>query len=37
MAKTVAWYLENEKWVEDVTSGAYRAWVDVNYAKRGVA
>ena len=37
MAKTVGWYLENEKWVGDVTSGAYRTWVDVNYAKRGAA
>jgi dTDP-glucose 4,6-dehydratase len=37
MAKTVGWYLENDKWVVDVTSGAYRTWVDVNYAKRGAA
>jgi len=37
LKKTVLWYLENEQWVADVTSGAYRAWVDVNYAKRGAA
>ena len=37
LKKTVLWYLENEQWVADVTSGAYRTWVDVNYAKRGAA
>ena len=29
--KTVAWYLENDQWVSDVTSGAYREWVDKRY------
>lgn len=29
--KTVVWYLENQKWVEDVTSGAYRDWVKQQY------
>ena len=37
LQKTVRWYLENEQWVADVTSGAYRTWVDANYAKRGAA
>jgi len=37
LKKTVLWYLANEQWVADVTSGAYRTWVDVNYAKRGAA
>lgn len=32
--KTVAWYLENQDWVENVTSGAYRTWVDTNYKAR---
>jgi dTDP-glucose 4,6-dehydratase len=32
--KTVAWYLDNTTWVEHVTSGAYRSWVDRNYAGR---
>jgi dTDP-glucose 4,6-dehydratase len=32
--KTVAWYLDNEAWVGHVTSGAYREWVDQNYAVR---
>ena len=37
LKSTVMWYLANEQWVADVTSGAYRTWVDVNYAKRGAA
>jgi len=34
LRKTVAWYLENEAWVANVTSGAYRDWVKKNYAAR---
>ena len=33
--KTVRWYLENEAWVKRVRSGAYREWIEKNYAKRG--
>ena len=29
--KTVTWYLENDQWVGDVTSGAYRDWVNKQY------
>lgn len=29
--KTVEWYLENQAWVQNVTSGAYLQWVDKNY------
>jgi dTDP-glucose 4,6-dehydratase len=32
--KTVAWYLANMPWVEAITSGAYREWIDRNYAGR---
>lgn len=32
--KTVAWYLTNKNWVNNVTSGAYREWVDTNYSQR---
>jgi dTDP-glucose 4,6-dehydratase len=32
--KTVAWYLENMSWVEAITSGTYRDWIDRNYAGR---
>jgi dTDP-glucose 4,6-dehydratase len=31
IAKTVRWYLDNGDWVKNVTSGAYRDWVDVQY------
>ena len=34
LRKTVEWYLANQDWVADVTSGAYREWVDVNYGGR---
>jgi dTDP-glucose 4,6-dehydratase len=29
--KTVTWYLENQEWVQSVTSGAYRNWVSKHY------
>ncbi len=29
---TVRWYLENEAWVRDVTSGSYRQWVATHYS-----
>ena len=32
--KTVRWYLDHADWVSRVQSGAYRAWVDTNYAAR---
>jgi dTDP-glucose 4,6-dehydratase len=32
--KTVQWYLENQSWVRDVASGAYREWIAQNYGKR---
>jgi len=30
--KTVAWYLDNPEWVAHVQSGAYREWVNKQYA-----
>lgn len=35
LRKTVAWYLGNPAWIEDVTSGAYQRWIGQNYANRG--
>jgi dTDP-glucose 4,6-dehydratase len=32
--KTVQWYLENQDWVGNVQSGAYREWVEKNYGER---
>lgn len=29
--KTVSWYLDNQAWVTNVTSGAYREWVEKQY------
>jgi len=31
---TVRWYAENGAWVSGVRSGAYREWLDANYAAR---
>jgi dTDP-glucose 4,6-dehydratase len=30
--KTVRWYLGNEEWVNDVTSGHYRQWIATHYS-----
>jgi len=30
--KTISWYLENEEWVKEVTSGAYRQWIEKQYS-----
>ena len=32
--KTVKWYLDNQSWVQNVQSGAYREWIDKNYKER---
>jgi dTDP-glucose 4,6-dehydratase len=34
LEKTVNWYLENEKWLNDVTSGDYQKYYEKNYAGR---
>jgi dTDP-glucose 4,6-dehydratase len=34
LEKTIRWYLDNQEWVTNVKNGAYRAWIDRNYAKR---
>lgn len=33
--KTVQWYLDNAEWIANVQSGAYRDWLEKNYAGRG--
>jgi dTDP-glucose 4,6-dehydratase len=30
--KTVQWYLDNQPWVDNVSSGAYKDWVSKQYA-----
>lgn len=34
LEKTVDWYFENEKWLEDVTSGDYLKYYDEHYSNR---
>lgn len=29
--KTVRWYLDNQPWVQNITSGAYRSWIEKHY------
>ena len=31
--KTVRWYLDNQDWVANVQSGAYRTWLQTNYGE----
>ncbi len=33
--KTIFWYLENDQWTKEVTSGAYRQWMEKQYSTRG--
>lgn len=35
LAKTVAWYRDNEEWWREIKSGAYMAYYEKNYAHRG--
>ncbi len=32
--KTIQWYLDNADWIANVQSGAYRDWLEKNYAER---
>ena len=34
LQKTVRWYLDNPDWIEQVTSGEYRNWIETNYHLR---
>lgn len=31
LAKTIAWYLENEAWVDSIKTGEYRQWIKKHY------
>ncbi|HUH65825.1 MAG TPA: dTDP-glucose 4,6-dehydratase [Syntrophales bacterium] len=31
--KTIAWYLENKQWIENIRSGEYKSWIDEHYGK----
>jgi dTDP-glucose 4,6-dehydratase len=32
MRKTIEWYLDNQAWIQSVTSGAYRQWMATQYS-----
>ena len=32
MRKTIQWYLDNDVWIQSVTSGAYRQWMATQYS-----
>jgi dTDP-glucose 4,6-dehydratase len=32
--KTVQWYLDHPKWIENIQSGSYREWINKNYEAR---
>jgi dTDP-glucose 4,6-dehydratase len=32
MRKTIQWYLDNDAWIQSVTSGAYRQWMATQYS-----
>lgn len=34
LVQTIRWYLDQEAWWREVTSGAYKAWIDRNYGFR---
>jgi dTDP-glucose 4,6-dehydratase len=34
LRKTVRWYLDNQGWVGNVTSGAYRSWIERHYGEQ---
>jgi dTDP-glucose 4,6-dehydratase len=34
LRETVRWYLQHMRWVEQITNGEYRKWIDLNYGSR---
>lgn len=37
LRKTVEWYLANDDWVRNVTTGEYQHWIKQNYTQRSIA
>jgi dTDP-glucose 4,6-dehydratase len=35
LRKTIKWYLNNQAWIDNIKTGAYKSWLDENYSKRG--
>jgi dTDP-glucose 4,6-dehydratase len=34
LKQTILWYMQNQEWVNHVQTGAYRQWMELNYADR---
>ena len=34
LEKTVSWYLDNDKWLENIVSGTYSSYYDKQYVQR---
>jgi dTDP-glucose 4,6-dehydratase len=34
LKQTILWYMQNQEWVANVQTGAYRQWMELNYAAR---
>ncbi len=34
LQQTIHWYMENQEWVRNVRTGAYRQWMEFNYSSR---
>ena len=34
LLKTIQWYLGNMDWIASIETGAYRSWIETNYASR---
>ncbi len=36
LKQTVRWYIDNQKWVDNVRTGDYVAWIETNYGHRAI-
>lgn len=34
LKQTILWYIKNPEWVENIRTGAYRQWIELNYSAR---
>ncbi len=35
LERTIRWYIENQEWIEGITSGEYLTWIEKNYGQAG--
>nr|WP_321162742.1 GDP-mannose 4,6-dehydratase [Brachyspira intermedia] len=31
---TIGWYLNNKKWIDNIKSGEYKKWIELNYSSK---